>query len=101
MGAKEFGGLVDHRMAELGISQRRLAMRLGELSDGRIFEATQIRLIRHTGAQAALAAKKGRNLEDVRELLGHASSHTTMGYLRGFSWDVASAVEGIVNPLND
>jgi transcriptional regulator with XRE-family HTH domain len=46
MSAKEFGDLVDHRMAELEISQRRLAMRLGELSDGRIFEATQIRLIR-------------------------------------------------------
>lgn len=55
--------------------------------------------LRHTGAQAALAPARGRNLEDVRELLGHASSRTTMVYLRGYSWDVASAVEGIPNPL--
>jgi transcriptional regulator with XRE-family HTH domain len=33
-------------MAERGISQNRLASRLGELPDGRIFDATQIRLIR-------------------------------------------------------
>jgi site-specific recombinase XerD len=55
--------------------------------------------LRHTGAQAALASAKGRNLEDVRALLGHASSRTTMIYLDGFNWDVASAVEGIANPL--
>jgi hypothetical protein len=46
MGAKEFGGLVERRMAELDISQNRLASRLGELEDGRIFDATQVRLIR-------------------------------------------------------
>lgn len=57
--------------------------------------------LRHTGAQAALASARGRNLEDVRELLGHASSRTTMIYLRGYSWDVASAVEGIPDPLKD
>lgn len=46
MRAKAFGELVEHRMAELGISQNRLASRLGELSDGRVFDATQIRLLR-------------------------------------------------------
>ena len=55
--------------------------------------------LRHSGAQGALASAKGRNLEDVRELLGHASSRTTMIYLNGFNWDVASAVAGIPNPL--
>lgn len=57
--------------------------------------------LRHTGAQAALASARGRNLEDVRELLGHASSRTTMVYLRGYSWDVASAVNGIADPLRE
>ena len=46
MSAKEFGALMERRMAELGISQNRLASRLGELEDGRIFDATQVRLIR-------------------------------------------------------
>ena len=55
--------------------------------------------LRHTGATNALAAQKGRNLEDVRELLGHASDRTTRRYILGYSWDVAAAVEGIPNPL--
>lgn len=46
MGAAEFGRLMGRAMAEQGISQNRLASRLGELPDGRIFDATQIRLIR-------------------------------------------------------
>lgn len=54
--------------------------------------------LRHTGATNALAAAKGRNLEDVRELLGHASDRTTRRYILGYSWDVASAVEGIPDP---
>jgi len=33
-------------MDQLELSQNRLASRLGELADGRIFDATQIRLIR-------------------------------------------------------
>ncbi len=55
--------------------------------------------LRHTGATGALTAAKGRNLEEVRELLGHSSTTTTRGYIRGYSWDVASAVEGIPDPL--
>lgn len=46
MSAQKFGNYVGRRMAELGISQNRLASRLGELSDGRVFDATQIRMIR-------------------------------------------------------
>jgi integrase/recombinase XerD len=57
--------------------------------------------LRHTGAQGALAKEKGRNVEDVRELLGHSSDRTTRRYLLGFSWDVASAVEGIPDPLKE
>ncbi len=46
MGAREFGTLVSDRMGQLRLSQNRLASRLGELPDGRIFDATQIRMIR-------------------------------------------------------
>jgi|GEM_PF-3287486 len=46
MGAKEFGQLVTDRMEELGLSQNRLASRIGELEDGRIFDATQVRMLR-------------------------------------------------------
>jgi hypothetical protein len=46
MSAQKFGAYVERRMAELGISQNRLASRLGELSDGRVFDATQVRMIR-------------------------------------------------------
>jgi integrase/recombinase XerC len=55
--------------------------------------------LRHTGATNALAAAKGHNLENVRELLGHTSDRTTRRYILGYSWDVASAVEGIPDPL--
>jgi transcriptional regulator with XRE-family HTH domain len=46
MGAVEFGKLVSQRMDDLGMSQRRLASRLGELSDGSLFDSTSIRHIR-------------------------------------------------------
>jgi transcriptional regulator with XRE-family HTH domain len=46
MGQREFGELVSRRMEEVGISQRRLASRLGELSDGSLFDSTSIRTIR-------------------------------------------------------
>jgi len=57
--------------------------------------------LRHSGAQGALAAERGRNVEDVRELLGHSSDRTTRRYLLGYSWDVAAAVAGIPDPLGD
>jgi transcriptional regulator with XRE-family HTH domain len=46
MGAVEFGKLVSRRMNELGMSQRRLASRLGELSDGSLFDSTSIRTLK-------------------------------------------------------
>jgi transcriptional regulator with XRE-family HTH domain len=46
MGQVEFGKLVSQRMDQVGISQRRLASRLGELSDGSLFDSTSIRTIR-------------------------------------------------------
>jgi transcriptional regulator with XRE-family HTH domain len=46
MGAKEFGELISDRMEELGLSQNRLGARIGELPDGRFFDATQIRMLR-------------------------------------------------------
>lgn len=46
MAAKEFGKLVSDRMEELGLSQRRLAARMGELPDGSLYDATSIRTVR-------------------------------------------------------
>lgn len=46
MSALEFGQLVEAALEKSGISQRRLASRLGELPDGSVFDSTQIRLIR-------------------------------------------------------
>jgi hypothetical protein len=46
VGAVEFGQLISDRIEELGLSQNRLASRIGELPDGRIFDATQIRMLR-------------------------------------------------------
>jgi integrase/recombinase XerD len=57
--------------------------------------------LRHSGATLALTAAKGRNLEEVRELLGHASDRTTRIYVAGYDWDVASAVAGIPDPLKE
>jgi integrase/recombinase XerD len=57
--------------------------------------------LRHSGATLALTAAKGRNLEEVRELLGHASDRTTRLYVSGYNWDVAGAVAGIPDPLGD
>jgi hypothetical protein len=46
MGQVEFGKLVSQRMSELGISQRRLGSRLGELSDGSNFDSSAIRAVK-------------------------------------------------------
>lgn len=46
MGAIEFGQLISQRMRELGLSQNRLGARIGELPDGRFFDATQVRMLR-------------------------------------------------------
>jgi hypothetical protein len=46
VGAIEFGQLISDRMGELELSQNRLASRIGELPDGRIFDATQVRMLR-------------------------------------------------------
>lgn len=45
MGRPEFGRLVKRHMREQGISQGRLAARLGELGSGRYFDPTGVRLI--------------------------------------------------------
>lgn len=46
MGAPEFGRWVDEVMKHKGIGPTKVAARIGELSDGRVFDATGIRLIR-------------------------------------------------------
>jgi hypothetical protein len=66
MGAREFGRLVSERMDHVGISQNRLASRLGELPDGRIFDATQIRLIRE--GKRRLDQELVRRLIDLLDL---------------------------------
>jgi transcriptional regulator with XRE-family HTH domain len=45
MGRQEFGRLVERHMREQGISQGRLAVRLGELGGGRYFDTTGVRQI--------------------------------------------------------
>jgi hypothetical protein len=45
MGRADFGKLVERHMQAKGLSQGRLAARLGELHDGRYFDATGIRLL--------------------------------------------------------
>jgi hypothetical protein len=46
MGAREFGLMVDHEMRERQIGASKLAARVGELPDGRVLDATGVRLIR-------------------------------------------------------
>jgi len=46
MGAREFGRRIDAEMQRQGIGAMKLAARIGELSDGRAFDATGIRLMR-------------------------------------------------------
>lgn len=55
--------------------------------------------LRHSGATAALEAAEGSNLEEIRELLGHATDRTTRGYVRAYQWNVrARAVDLIQDP---
>jgi hypothetical protein len=49
MGAHEFGRLVDRAMIDVGMSQARLAVLVGELPDGRVLNETQVRRIREGG----------------------------------------------------
>jgi hypothetical protein len=46
MGAREFGRWVDETMKDKGLGPTKVAARIGELSDGRVFDATGIRLMR-------------------------------------------------------
>src|SRR6266498_4477851 len=46
MGAREFGLRVDQQMRERQIGASKLAARVGELPDGRVLDATGVRLIR-------------------------------------------------------
>lgn len=46
MGAYELGRLVDRAMIDIGMSQARLAVLVGELPDGRVLNETQVRRIR-------------------------------------------------------
>ena len=46
MTAREFGLRVDHEMRERQIGASKLAARVGELPDGRVLDATGVRLIR-------------------------------------------------------
>jgi len=65
MGRPEFGRLVKRHMREQGISQGRLAARLGELGSGRYFDPTGVRLI--LKGQRAIDQEL---LERLIELLG-------------------------------
>jgi hypothetical protein len=51
VGAHEFGRLVEAAMRKQGISQARLAVRVGELPGGRALNDTAVRRIREGGRQ--------------------------------------------------
>jgi integrase/recombinase XerC len=54
--------------------------------------------LRHSVATAMLAAAKGRNLEDVREFLGHKDARTTRIYVAAYPWNLEDAVSKIPDP---
>jgi integrase len=54
--------------------------------------------LRHSGATEMLAAAKGRNLEDVRQWLGHVDDRTTRRYVLAYPWHLEEAVAGLPDP---
>jgi site-specific recombinase XerD len=54
--------------------------------------------LRHSAATEMLRAARGRNLEDVREFLGHADTRTTRPYILAYNFDVADAVAVLPDP---
>jgi integrase len=54
--------------------------------------------LRHSAATEMLTAAKGRNLEDVRQFLGHKDSRTTRIYVARYPWNLEEAVDLIPDP---
>lgn len=55
--------------------------------------------LRHSGATQSAQARKGANIEAVRELLDHTDSRTTRRYIEGVDWHVREeAVDLIPDP---
>jgi integrase/recombinase XerC len=54
--------------------------------------------LRHSAATEMLRAGQGRNLEEVREFLGHTDSATTRRYVAAYDFNVAAAVAAMPDP---
>jgi integrase/recombinase XerC len=54
--------------------------------------------LRHSAATEMLSAAKGRNLEIVREFLGHKDARTTRIYVARYPWQLEEAVPLIPDP---
>jgi site-specific recombinase XerD len=91
--------LVDNRrFPGRPLQPRSVSRLLGDFIHG-ILPRGSAHWLRHTGATRALEAAEGTNLEEVRELLGHATDKTTRAYVRAYQWNVrARAVDRIDDP---
>jgi site-specific recombinase XerD len=91
--------LVDNRrFPGQPLQPRSVSRLLGDFIHG-ILPRGSAHWLRHTGATRALEAAEGTNLEEVRELLGHATDKTTRAYVRAYQWNVrARAVDQIRDP---
>jgi hypothetical protein len=96
MGAREFGEWVNRKMSERGIGASRLAARVGELSDGRILDATMIRHIRtgrrrsyDTALVEALADALGEDRGEACQIAGVWPSDLDEGGYRRYRSELA------------
>jgi site-specific recombinase XerD len=91
--------LVDNRrFPGRPLQPRSVSRLLGDFIHG-VLPRGSAHWLRHTGATRALEAAEGTNLEEVRELLGHATDKTTRMYVRAYQWNVrARAVDRIDDP---
>jgi integrase/recombinase XerC len=71
---------------------------LSELIHGLGIDASA-HALRHSAATEMLAAAKGRNLEIVREFLGHKDTRTTRIYVARYPWQLEEAVPLIPDPV--
>lgn len=91
--------LVDNRrFPGQPLQPRSVSRLLGDFIHG-VLPRGSAHWLRHSGATRALEEAEGTNLEEVRELLGHATDKTTRAYVRAYQWNVrARAVDLIPDP---
>lgn len=87
MGAREFGLWVDHEMRERQIGASKLAARVGELPDGRVLDATGVRLIRQ-------GRREKYDTELVRRIAQALGLDEDEAYWRAGVWPAPLDLEG-------